>query len=648
LATRQTGHIGATLYVDVQNLGLDDMAATNVVSYILGNWPNSYPRITAISLYTNPGDNERWKAILSDSVSKQLRKDRRWPFAGVNPRENVPAMQHYSRSRSKNTADIALCLDACKDFLQEKTEFVSVVSNDSDFFVLFSKCQEWQEDMTGGRGSNDDAPFLLITHKGQPGGGLLSPNMAAIPPKFRWELPEEARESPATRITPEEIARSLTLGAEVGVGLPLDHFQGQMKEDHVLNEHPAATLEPEEFESFFRETIWPLWQEWGISRGSARIAGDTLTLYTVSDSSRNNAANTRNGQRAEPVSLSSEGSPDARVSVSTPVEELVGPQGWDDIGTRTALVALVGECYSKQEYTGREGREQAFEYFKSNFGNHQLSAVNSPENWDRFWTDEVTPVFRIVKDVIAFCHGKDTFTATDVRQRVKEEFETHWLGQVEQGLWNSPVWSQMLLPILQREGTVREISSGGPGTRYTIPLPAVNAGEIEIIFQGLADKFRGRSWQSAFPVHRSLIASDQSYQELSVMEWVGDDNSRFGRWWGTFLLPKLNSDFGLQRAPGGTDYRIWPDSDDDAAREFVRLMLVDETFEAQAIFSKFKRYSYPQASGSLDDFQELLEETLLPLLQNHGVETERGGLLGRGERTFTVPARAREQVNRKA
>lgn len=643
MVTRLSGQIGSTLYVDVQNLGLDDGAAANVIGYVLGNWPDGYPRITAISLYTNPGDNERWKAILRDCVSKQMRRDRTWPFAGVQPRENVPAMQQYSRSRAKNTADIALCLDACRDFLQEKTEFVAVVSNDSDFFVLYSKCQEWQADIAGGLASDSDAAFVLVTHQGQRGGGLLSPNMAAIPPKFRWELPEEAKESPASRIAAEEIARNLVLKAEVGVGLMLEHFQGLMKEDQVLQEHPAAGLESSEFESYFNENIWPLWMEWGVTRGSARIGQDTIALFTVSATSMNSVAGQSTELSAAPAGQTSRDFQDLEISQTSP-GEVSPPDSWEDPETRNAIMSLVVECFSKPEYTGRDGRERAFSYFKSNFSNHRIVQDDNGEAWEGLWTREIAPLFRLIRDVILFCHGKDTFTATDVRQFVRENYRTHWLGQVEPVPWNSPIWSQMFLPVLQREGSVRDLNSGGVGARYTIPLPSVSASESEIIFEGMAGRLRGQFWQSPFSIHRNLIVAEQTYGDAGLIKWIGEDSSKFGRWWGTVVLPKMNAEYGLQRAPSGSGYRIWPESDEYAARELIRLMPADVPFDAEHAYGKFKQYAYPQADGSLDEFKQYLEDKIVPHLQKFGVDSDRGGFLGRGERTFTVTSAAKSQV----
>lgn len=550
-------------------------------------------------------------------------------------------MQQYSRSRSKNTADIALCLDACRDFLQERTEFVSVISNDSDFFVLYAKCQEWQRDISGNTAAGNDAPFVLITHTGQQG-GLLSPNMAAIPAKFRWELPEEAKKSPAANITTEEISRNLALKAEVGVGLLLDHFQGLMKEDQILQEHPAARFETAEFEQYFNENIWPLWMEWGVSKGAARIGSETLTLYMVSATAMNKAA----GQSAEstvaPALQVATNSRETGISQSQPADDSP-PDTWEDPETRNALVSLVAECYSKQKYTGREGRAQAYDYFKSNFSHHRLAVEGRLEVWEGFWAREVSPVFSLLKDVILFCHGKDTFTATDVRQYVRENFRTHWLGQVEQTLWNSPIWSQMFLPVLQREGAAREQSSG-PGARYTIPMPGISQGESDIIFEKLADRFRGASWQSPFSVHRSLIVAEQPYRDVSLVKWIDVDSSKFGRWWGTVVLPKMSAESGLQRAPSGGGYRIWPESDEDAARELIRLMPVDSPFDSEAAYGKFKQYAYPQADGSLDEFRQYLEDRIVSHLQRFGVDIERGGFLGRRERTFTVDANAKSRV----
>ncbi len=64
----------------------------------------------------------------------------------------VHGIQHFT-DRSKNSADIALAVDAVADFVAGTTQFVAVMSDDNDFISLYAKLRE----LAGG-----SAPFLWM------------------------------------------------------------------------------------------------------------------------------------------------------------------------------------------------------------------------------------------------------------------------------------------------------------------------------------------------------------------------------------------------------------------------------------------------------------------------------------------------------
>ena len=65
----------------------------------------------------------------------------------------VHGIQRLSGQPTKNAADIALAIDALADFMAGATQFVAVMSDDSDFIALYAKLRLLAE---------GNAPFLWV------------------------------------------------------------------------------------------------------------------------------------------------------------------------------------------------------------------------------------------------------------------------------------------------------------------------------------------------------------------------------------------------------------------------------------------------------------------------------------------------------
>ncbi len=157
---------GAAVYVDVENLG-GAANAQSVIDYVITKWPEKQPPLRLLYLSVDSAQVEVWR-IWAES---------RWSKISVR----VRGVQHFSRAESKNAADISITADVVDDFVTGRIAAAAVVSNDSDFGVLFAKLRE----MTLAKGM-DSTPFLWITVSG----GNLSPNVKMFVPKGnRWDLP---------------------------------------------------------------------------------------------------------------------------------------------------------------------------------------------------------------------------------------------------------------------------------------------------------------------------------------------------------------------------------------------------------------------------------------------------------------------------
>lgn len=130
------------VYVDVENL--QDVAQGFLIE-VMENWPSDAPTPGLMRLYVRADMQLVWEMWASSQ------------FTSIDI--VVKGVQHFARNASKNSADIALCIDAVSDFLQDKAQHVVVVSDDSDFVALFGKIREIH---MGRQVHTSRTPFLWI------------------------------------------------------------------------------------------------------------------------------------------------------------------------------------------------------------------------------------------------------------------------------------------------------------------------------------------------------------------------------------------------------------------------------------------------------------------------------------------------------
>jgi hypothetical protein len=113
------------LYVDVENL-LD--VAKEAIMDTLAQWPEELPHPSLLHLYVKADNSGVWRLWATDA------------FPSIDVK--VTGVQHYAADGSKNSADIALALDAISDLLRSRTTHVAIISDDSDFAILFGKIEQ--------------------------------------------------------------------------------------------------------------------------------------------------------------------------------------------------------------------------------------------------------------------------------------------------------------------------------------------------------------------------------------------------------------------------------------------------------------------------------------------------------------------------
>ena len=130
------------LYVDMENLQGQDFAQ-RFLANLVQNWPSDVPPLGVVRLYVRADTQVLWEMWMESQ------------FADVGV--SVRGIQHFSKNASKNSADIALALDAVCDLMTDSVQHIVVVSDDSDFAALFGKVRE-----LGRQAHSDETPFLWI------------------------------------------------------------------------------------------------------------------------------------------------------------------------------------------------------------------------------------------------------------------------------------------------------------------------------------------------------------------------------------------------------------------------------------------------------------------------------------------------------
>ena len=116
---------GTALYVDTENL---QGSAQTLIENIIEDWPEGTPPPTRLNLYVQADRVSLWD-IWANGRFPQLTT-------------TAKGIQHFSNRQSKNSADIAIAIDAIADYVTGVAQFVAVMSDDSDFIPLYAKLKE--------------------------------------------------------------------------------------------------------------------------------------------------------------------------------------------------------------------------------------------------------------------------------------------------------------------------------------------------------------------------------------------------------------------------------------------------------------------------------------------------------------------------
>ncbi len=150
------------LYIDVDNLQSD---AQELIASLVEDWPHEVPQLSKIVLYVRADLAALWEM---------------WSLTlAPNMEVEVKGVQHFSMQGSKNSADIAIAVDAVTDLVRGRISHVAVFSDDSDFMALFAKVKA---ETKQAQEASNRVPFLWILTD-RP--GTKTPNIRQFfPPEY--------------------------------------------------------------------------------------------------------------------------------------------------------------------------------------------------------------------------------------------------------------------------------------------------------------------------------------------------------------------------------------------------------------------------------------------------------------------------------
>lgn len=236
------------LYVDVENLM--DIAKEAIV-YVFDNWPEELPRPRILRLYVRGDQVDLWRVWAND----------RYHSLDIQ----VAGVQHYALQGSKNSADIALALDAITDLLRNRTTHTAVLSDDSDFVALFIKISQEIPKLDGGK-----TPFIWFqTNRSDTRSSILE---EFLPPNYVRTVVCPEKKVTATRrqsksSTEQEGNQEELMAQAIIEKIPVGLFKSTeciklLKQQ--FPEHPLTKLDHATFGTQFVKTIWPILERYGV------------------------------------------------------------------------------------------------------------------------------------------------------------------------------------------------------------------------------------------------------------------------------------------------------------------------------------------------------------------------------------------------
>ena len=244
---------------------------------LLENWPSSIPRPTKVVLYVRADMVELW---------------RMWALTYINEQAvEVNGIQHFAAQQSKNSADIAIAVEAICDLLNGLVNHVAVFSDDSDYISLFSKIRTETKEIQASLGR---IPFLWILTDRT---GTKTPNIRQFFPDdylhIVWDSTQSSISQPhlattaidkpsATKSQDGLVAEATIREIEIGEFKSVD-CHNIVKQQ--FPNHPRANQDGATFGEYIAKKIWPLLDARGV-----QLVGDKPRRYRMTTTAKESVA----------------------------------------------------------------------------------------------------------------------------------------------------------------------------------------------------------------------------------------------------------------------------------------------------------------------------------------------------------------------
>lgn len=246
------------LDVDLENLRGEGQA---MVESLIEEWPASFPQPSRICLYSPADEVELWRSWATS----------RFEDLGVV----VHGTQHFSKSLSKNAADLAIATSAVADLLAGRVTHVAIFSDDSDFMSVFVAIR----DEPALPSEDGRVPFLWVVTDRV---GSLSPRIKQFfPPQqlhiveFKGSARAQGTGKRSRASQPQKAASEQESWSAMAAAIVAEMEIGSFKSTDCRKlisarwpDHRLATAQGPAFGIEFKHNIWPVLEGWGVKIGN--------------------------------------------------------------------------------------------------------------------------------------------------------------------------------------------------------------------------------------------------------------------------------------------------------------------------------------------------------------------------------------------
>ena len=253
----------AGLYIDLENLQGD---SHKMVQDLIDNWTDKAPALSRLSLYIWANQMELWRIWATSR------------FSNLEVKTN--GTQHFNKSPTKNSADIAISVHAMADLTLHRISHAVVFSDDSDFISLYTAIRD-EPAIPKPEGR---VPFTWIVTDRE---GSLSTMVKQFFPQDQLHVissktTKQAMQDTESRPSPHnpspgpamktadpysQIARVVVETTQIGT------FKSSDCQDAIRTncpKHQLANAPTSHFGNEFKNNVWPILEQWGVRISSSR------------------------------------------------------------------------------------------------------------------------------------------------------------------------------------------------------------------------------------------------------------------------------------------------------------------------------------------------------------------------------------------